>query len=199
MTDPPPLSDRAACAAPVLYVSDVDHTLLGSDGTLSRYSRDTLNSLLAAGMQFTVASARSCASLRHLLAGLHLTLPVVDFNGSFVSDLATGRHHVVHAVPPALLGDLWSLVKRSGHMPFVSTRDGRADRLYYDTVLRDAQACRAPVSTKLSTLIDRMAESRAFASSISACGLQKSVVVGDRSNPGRVRDARVVCVAQCNR
>ena len=139
MTDPPPLSDRAARAAPVLYVSDVDHTLLGSDGTLSRYSRDTLNSLLAAGMQFTVASARSCASLRHLLAGLHLTLPVVDFNGSFVSDLATGRHHVVHAVPPALLGDLWSLVKRSGHMPFVSTWDGRADRLYYDTVLRDAQ------------------------------------------------------------
>ena len=105
MTRPAQPSPEAARAARILYVSDVDHTLLGSDGTLSRYSRDTLNSRMAAGLRFTVASARSCASLRHLLAGLHLTLPVVDFNGSFVSDLATGRHHVVHAVAPALLED----------------------------------------------------------------------------------------------
>ena len=129
---PSPEADRAAR---VLYVSDIDHTLLGSGGTLSRRSRDILNNLLAAGLQFTVASARSCSSLRHLLAGLHLTLPVVDFNGSFVSDLATGHHHVVHAVAPALLGDLWTLVHRSRHVPFVSTWDGRADRLYYDTVI----------------------------------------------------------------
>ena len=162
MIDPPPLSDRAAPAAPVLYVSDVDHTLLGSDGMLSRYSRDTLNSLLAAGMQFTVASARSCSSLRHLLAGLHLTLPVVDFNGSFVSDLATGRHHVVHAVPPALLGDLWNLVQRSGHVPCVSTWDGRADRLCYDAVINagmqwyvhDRESHRDPRLRRLANMRD---------------------------------------------
>ena len=51
-------------AARILYVSDVDHTLLGSDGTLSRYSRVTLNSLMTAALQFTVAIACSCSSLR---------------------------------------------------------------------------------------------------------------------------------------
>ena len=34
MTDPPPRSTEAARAARILYVSDVDHTLLRSDGTL---------------------------------------------------------------------------------------------------------------------------------------------------------------------
>ncbi len=160
---PSPDADRAAR---ILYVSDVDHTLLGSDGTLSRYSRDTLNNLLAAGLQFTVASARSCSSLRHLLAGLHLTLPVVDFNGSFVSDLATGHHHVVHAVAPALLGDLWTLVQRSGHVPFVSTWDGRADRLYYDTVINagmqwyldDRESLGDPRLRRLANLRDGLRE-----------------------------------------
>ena len=130
----------AVPAAQVPYVSDVDHTLLGSDGMLSRCSRDTLNRLLAAGLRFTVASARSCFSLRYLLAGLDLSLPVVESNGAFVSDLATGRHHVVHALSPALLGDLWTLVRRSGHAPFLSTFDGRADRCYYGTVINAGMA-----------------------------------------------------------
>lgn len=166
MTDPAPLWGEADRAARILYVSDVDHTLLGSDGTLSRYSRVTLNSLMAAGLQFTVASARSCSSLRHLLAGLHLTLPVVDFNGSFVSDLATGSHHVVHAVAPALLADLWTVVQRSGHVPFVSTWDGRADRLYYDTVINpgmqwyldDRESLGDPRLRRLANLRDGLRE-----------------------------------------
>ena len=165
MTCPPP-RQGAAPAAPVLYVSDVDHTLLNSGGTLSRYSRDTLNRLLANGLRFTVASARSCASLRHLLAGLNLSLPVVEFNGSFVSDLATGRHHVVHSLPPEVLGDLWTLVQRSGHVPFVSTWDGRADRLYYDAVinpgmtwyLRDREKHRDPRLCRLGNLRDGLRE-----------------------------------------
>ena len=160
-----PSGAGAAPAAPVLYVSDVDHTLLGSDGTLSRYSRDTLNRLLAEGLRFTVASARS-ASLRHLLRGLHLTLPVVELNGSFVSDLATGSHHVVHAVAPALLGDLWTLVQRSGHVPFVSTWDGRADRIYYHSVinagmqwyLHDRESHRDPRLRRLANLRDGLRE-----------------------------------------
>ena len=48
-------------AIPELYVSDVDHTLLDNAGTLSGYSRATLNRLLAQGLRFTVASARCCA------------------------------------------------------------------------------------------------------------------------------------------
>ena len=145
-----------------LFVSDVDHTLLDDEGRLSCYSRTTLNRLLARGLRFTVASARSCASLRSLLAGLELSLPVIEFNGAFVSDLATGRHHLVHALAPAVAADLWALAQAGGHVPFVSTHDGNADRLYYDRVrnagmewyLEDRRRHRDPRLCRLANLRD---------------------------------------------
>ena len=147
---------------PDLYVSDVDHTLLDSAGTLSDHSRVTLNRLLAQGLRFTVASARSSASLRSLLAGLELSLPVIEFNGAFVSDLASGRHHLVHALAPALAADLWALLLADGQVPFVSTYDGNADRLYYDRVrnagmewyLEDRRRHRDPRLCRLESLRD---------------------------------------------
>lgn len=147
---------------PDLYVSDVDHTLLDSAGTLSDHSRVTLNRLLAQGLRFTVASARSSASLRSLLAGLELSLPVIEFNGAFVSDLASGRHHLVHALAPALAADLWALLLAGGQVPFVSTYDGNADRLYYDRVrnagmewyLEDRRRHRDPRLCRLENLRD---------------------------------------------
>ncbi|MFZ9023167.1 MAG: HAD family hydrolase, partial [Anaerohalosphaeraceae bacterium] len=42
-----------------LFVSDLDGTLLQSDGTLSDESRKALTELLEAGVNFTVASARA--------------------------------------------------------------------------------------------------------------------------------------------
>ena len=62
-----------------VYVSDLDGTLLRSDATLSVFSRDTLTRLLSEGLLFTVASARSVASIRPILAGLKLPLPIIEF------------------------------------------------------------------------------------------------------------------------
>ena len=117
-----------------LYISDLDWTLLRSDGSLSPYSLSTLTGLIRDGLRFTVASARSCASIRPRLAGLPLSLPVVEFNGAFVSDLPSGRHHVVNALPPDIAEDLYSLLDDAGSTPFLSTYDGAADRLYYNHV-----------------------------------------------------------------
>ncbi|MDE2888901.1 MAG: HAD hydrolase family protein [Gemmatimonadota bacterium] len=125
---------------PSLFISDLDGTLLDSATTLSRYSRDTLNTLIDQGLLFTVASARSIASMRHVLAGLRLCLPVVEVNGAFVSDLAVGRHYVVHELHRDILPGLWQLIARSGHMPFISTYDGNADRCYYRDITNGGMA-----------------------------------------------------------
>ena len=115
-----------------LYISDLDGTLLRSDGSLSPYSLRTLTRLIHEGMLFTVASARSCITMRPRLAGLPLSLPVVEFNGAFVSDLSSGRHLVVNALPADIARDVYSLLDGAGSTPFVSTFDGIADRLYYN-------------------------------------------------------------------
>ena len=52
----------------VLYVSDLDGTLLQDDATLSPASRQILTSLLEEGLPLTVASARSVVSMQQMLA-----------------------------------------------------------------------------------------------------------------------------------
>ena len=114
-----------------LYVSDLDGTLLRSDGSLSPYSVQTLTRLIGEGMHFTVASARGCGPIRSALGDLRLRLPVIATDGAYVSDLATGRHLAVHALPPGIAHDLWALFHGREHSPFLFTYDGTADRFYY--------------------------------------------------------------------
>ena len=118
-----------------LYVSDLDGTLLRSDGTLSPYSVRTLNRLIGDGLRFTVASARGCGPIRSALKGLRLSLPVINQNGAFVSDLASGRHLAIQALRPAIARDLWSLLNDAGCRPFLMTYDGAFDRLYYNDAI----------------------------------------------------------------
>ena len=115
-----------------LYVSDLDGTLLTNEAMLSEYSRSALQELLAAGLNFSVASARSVASIRPMLHGLTLNLPVIEFNGAFLSDLETGRHEVVHSLEPQVTEAVFTSITRLGKTPLVSTFDGRQDCLYYD-------------------------------------------------------------------
>lgn len=114
-----------------LYVSDLDGTLLASSARLSDYSRAALERLIAGGAAFTVASARSVVSMQQLLGGLALELPVIEFNGAFVSDLATGRHEIVNAIDAGLAESVYALMSRAGQQPFVSTFTGGEDRLYF--------------------------------------------------------------------
>lgn len=115
-----------------LYVSDLDGTLLTNAATLSDYSRSQLQKLLAEGLKFSVASARSVAAMRNILQGLTLELPVVEFNGAFLSDLTTGRHAVVNSFEPQITQAIFTSIAHMGMTPFVATFNGRHDCLYYD-------------------------------------------------------------------
>lgn len=116
---------------PKLYISDLDGTLLRSDGTLSDFSRSHLTRLLDEGLLFTVASARGVVSMQEVLPGLALRLPVIEVNGALISDLETGRHQIIHSLPNDALRDLYAFVRERGHVPFIVSVDGQHDRLYY--------------------------------------------------------------------
>ena len=74
-----------------LYVSDLDGTLMRNDETISPYTIRTVNELVAGGLAFTYATARSIGSARPIAGGLRLTLPVVTRNGAVLADNTTGE------------------------------------------------------------------------------------------------------------
>lgn len=114
-----------------VYVTDLDGTLLGTDARLSQRTRAGLAALLEGGLMLTVASARSVVAIQLMFDGLQLPLPVIEFNGAFISDLATGRHLVTNAIDADAVGEVYRTVLSAGCLPFVSTFDGDSDRLYY--------------------------------------------------------------------
>ena len=120
-----------------LYISDLDGTLLQDDASLSDYSRTCLQKLIYNGLPFTVASARSVVSMKSLLTGLRLNLPVIEFNGAFISDLSTGRHHIVNAIKKNLAEEIYDMAVSHGQRVFVSTFDGLKDRLYYCDIVNN--------------------------------------------------------------
>ena len=74
-----------------LYVSDLDGTLLRSDQRTSEYTNRTVNALVARGMHFSYATARSYLTAGKVTAGMDEAFPVILYNGAFVRDNRTGE------------------------------------------------------------------------------------------------------------
>lgn len=73
-----------------LYLSDLDGTLLNRESALSNFTVSIVNNLLADGVSFSVATARSYTSFQKVTKPLHLALPVILNNGVFIKDPVSG-------------------------------------------------------------------------------------------------------------
>lgn len=75
-----------------LYVTDLDGTLLGRDSRVSAASAALLNRLIdERGVLFTVATARTPATVVPLMQQVHVRLPLLTMTGAAWWDAAAGR------------------------------------------------------------------------------------------------------------
>jgi hydroxymethylpyrimidine pyrophosphatase-like HAD family hydrolase len=114
-----------------IYICDLDGTLLRSDGALSEFARGGLNELLSAGINLTVASSRATPAMRALLTGVDLRLPVIEFNGAFVSELESGRHLASTVLSNTAACAAVEAILATGADPVVSAWDGTRDRVHF--------------------------------------------------------------------
>jgi hydroxymethylpyrimidine pyrophosphatase-like HAD family hydrolase len=126
--------------APVIYVCDLDGTLLRSDATLSAFAADGLNRLIDSGVQLTVASARGTAGMRALLDSVRLSLPVIELYGAFVSELASGRHLAGNVLSAGDACAALAAILATGVDPVLSTWDGRRDRVHFGARVNESIA-----------------------------------------------------------
>lgn len=109
-----------------LYVSDLDGTLLGPDSSVSAGSRDKLNEAIAEGALFTVATARTPATVSSLLREINLPLPAIVMTGAALWDQKTGEYSEVKFIDPATVRAMKEIYGRLGLGTFIYTlREGR--------------------------------------------------------------------------
>lgn len=75
-----------------LYISDLDGTLLNKDAEISEDTARTLNKLINNGMNFTIATARTSASVVKMMSGIHLNIPIILMNGVLIYDNNNQRY-----------------------------------------------------------------------------------------------------------
>lgn len=114
-----------------IYISDLDGTLLRNNATLSDYSRKKLCRLFEDGVKFTVASARAIYSIKQILGNLPIELPVIEFNGAYITDFKTGEHLIINDIPRDMSFAFMEIIEEHNCIPFISTFDGKKNNLYY--------------------------------------------------------------------
>ncbi|MGO4102966.1 HAD-IIB family hydrolase [Leifsonia sp. YAF41] len=110
-----------------LFLSDLDGTLLASNGTLSTLTRTTINRLIADdGLLFSYATARSFASASVVLAGLQVRMPVAVYGGALIVDGMTGAVLTRYGLDSAVVSLVLAECRARDLPPIVyEFRDGR--------------------------------------------------------------------------
>jgi len=109
-------------ASKILFVSDLDGTLLQPDATLAKEDALRINRLCADGIQVTYATARTIQSVKTILADLTFmesSPPVCLMNGVLLRDMA--RKCYVHAarLRPETAAVLYTAMEHAHVYPFI--------------------------------------------------------------------------------
>lgn len=75
----------------ILYVSDLDGTLLSTKRCVSENSIRIINQLVEKGMLFTYATARSLSTASVVTKGLQIQTPIIAYNGAHILEPQTGK------------------------------------------------------------------------------------------------------------
>ena len=108
-----------------LYVSDLDGTLLRSDETTSEYTNSVINSLVAKGMLFSYATARSLITAKKVTEGIHAKIPLIVYNGAFVMDNVTGDILIANFFDPTVQDVLDDLFRSDVYPIVYAFLDGK--------------------------------------------------------------------------
>jgi Cof subfamily protein (haloacid dehalogenase superfamily) len=115
-----------------LYISDLDGTLLDEKANLSDYSKKELSKLINIhNINFTVASARNVYTIKEMFRDVELSLPVIEFNGSFITDIKTGEKLIINNIEENIIERLLELFENYGQFPLISSFNGVETNLHY--------------------------------------------------------------------
>ena len=115
-----------------LYISDLDGTLLQPSVTLSPNTIEILNSLIEKGVLFSVATARSIASVKPILREVNVSVPVILMNGVCIYDLKKEEYIKVETLPKSSIQKLMEVIQEYKLKGFAYTIKNGIMSTYYE-------------------------------------------------------------------
>ena len=108
-----------------LYVSDLDGTLLNQDSQLSDETISILNELIEVrNVNFSIATARTPATVVNIMAPLKLRLPLVVLNGAAIWDNSERKFVKASTMDPEMVKKVCGIFEEYGVRPLVYRKDG---------------------------------------------------------------------------
>ena len=115
-----------------LYISDLDGTLLYPDAALSSKTISIINNLIDQGIEFTVATARSIASVKSILKDIKISVPIVLMNGVCIYDLNKSEYISIEYLPQKSIQLLLTTIKEYRLKGFAYSIKNGALSTYYE-------------------------------------------------------------------
>ncbi len=114
-----------------LYISDLDGTLLSPEPAITRETAEIINSIIANGMNFTFATARSIYSALPITAALDINVPCILMNGVSIYDIRNDKYIKNEFIEPAASAEVLRAFGRHGVECFMYRIDKGILTCYY--------------------------------------------------------------------
>ena len=95
-----------------LFVTDLDGTLLNSNKEVSIKSTEILNKLIDNGVNFTVATARTPATVVDLLQDVNIKLPAVLMNGVLLYDIKEEKYINIKEIEKDIVDKVFNILNK---------------------------------------------------------------------------------------
>lgn len=102
-----------------LYITDLDGTLLNSKAELTERSADIISSLIKKGVMFSVATARTKATVLDMFQNVGLNMPIALMNGVSVYDTAKGITAINHSIDKSIAAEILKIYSNHGKHPML--------------------------------------------------------------------------------
>ncbi len=122
-----------------LYVTDLDGTLLNENAELTDESRKLLNDAIDKGACFTVATARTFATVIDMFKGINLAFPLILMNGVMLYDPIKRKSVYSHSIDSVTARKVLDVFKNKNLSPLVYYDKGDCLEIQYDSFSNEYQ------------------------------------------------------------
>ena len=122
-----------------LYITDLDGTFLNNNAQISERSADIINELTHSGVLFSVATARTYATVMEMFDGILLPCPLVLMNGVTVYDPQKNKILISNPIPEDVGNKVIKAFRKHGVEPMLYFQNKEILDIYYRDIANDYQ------------------------------------------------------------